>query len=170
MKSIVDETINQIYNEEYSLKTEMAYTKQHIFAQLDRQKDKIIEHLLLCLLYNKTYKSTIHHWESEINSFLNQSWKLKSTNKYPTSKQLCNWGLYTWSDTLTDHLPGMVTNIEDKYGEVNSVNYKVLEDCIVEYFNWLYNKLPLGITVTVSDTRNEIDYLINKYNKSIKEV
>ena len=169
MKNIVDETVNRIYNEEYSLITEMAYNKQHIFAQLDRQKDKIIEHLLLCLLYNKQYKDTIYHWESEINAFLNQSWKLKSTNNYPTYKQLLDWGLYTWLDTLKDHLPGMINNLEDKYGKINeTINYKLLANCIMEYFKWLYKGISTGSTVIVQDTRNKIDCLISIYNKGGK--
>ena len=161
-KDLLEETIRRILEEEYSLKTEMARPLKEILDKIDNISENVVyEHILKCLAYRNKYKYTLNHWENEIYSNIHQISKVKSTNKYPTYKQLMNNCFYTWSDTIKDFYDKKIHDLEMEYGKIDTLTSQQVFDITSEYFKWLFDKLSSEGIVTKDEVFIKLDNLIN---------
>ena len=151
--------------EQHELLLEMAYPLKDIYRKIDDQCEKVIKHLLLCLLFGDKETTTLNHWKEEIAGLLYRTYFVKGTNKYPTEKQL-NINCFNWKDTLKDTLDTTIELICHKE-KLNIPNYykDKLYNCIINYFKWLYKEFSIKGQVKEIEVFNKIDSLIKEYNK-----
>ena len=156
MKNIIYEAMRRLQ--------EMSENKVQIRQDIVNVEDKIIEHLLKCFLYKNTMNN-LKHWEGEIYSFLHRVPKLKNTKKYPSYKLLYNFTIERIYDDIDNIINLTISNLEFKnYPKVNNINKENLGKAILEYYDWLIEKLSKNGGIVFSSVCNKIDELISKYN------
>ena len=161
VSSLQDETI-KLLTEKLSIKLEMAYPLKDIYRKIDDKCEKIIEHLILCLVFSQEADITVKHWEGEIYNLLNHTYKIQRRNKFPTYKQLCA-NCFRWEDVLYDNLANTInglSNIKDL--TIPQYNIDNLYNAIINYFKWLYNEFSIKGNVTDIEVFEKIDNLIKE--------
>lgn len=96
---------------------------------------------------------------------------VKSKNKYPTYKQLMNWGFETTLESIRDQLSIYVKrafNSENKKLNIPEYNENNLKSFLSEYIIWLceeLSKLENKGVVDEDKIYDKIDELYSKYCK-----
>lgn len=109
---------------------------------------------------------SLNHWISEINGFCHDVNKCKNTKKYPKASFILQilWG--QWEDSFYDHYKGYIRDIESKENIIIDKNYN-LNDCynyLKDYYIWLSDNLSKHGYVDLSDIKDKIHELLNKYS------
>lgn len=167
MSNLVDETIKLLQEQRYKVE-EMADTIRDIKRRIESGRKQLIYHLIKYLLWNSVTTAD-KHWKQEIHDALFEMPLIKNRNKYPTQKQLMNWGFETAIENVKDHIDVYVEQVQKKE-ELELPNYN--KDILVEFINvylvWLCEELGnpnnKGV-VSIDKVEKVIDYLYNKYYK-----
>lgn len=132
---------------------EMSQPEGKIRENIRNFSTLIIKHLLKILMYGN--QTSIHHWCSEINSWLEQCTeiKIKKKNRYPNGKEVNKWLLTYW--THPSDIEKIRINIEKKYGKTSSSNEALYEKVILSL-----NELCKNIN---NLTINEIEQIVTKF-------
>ena len=96
-EKLEQKTVIALIKESMELKLEMAYSLETICRKVDDKCEIVNEHLILCFIFRDN--NYLDHWKSEVYSNLKRVYKLKSTNKYPTQKQLQD-NCFGWLDSF----------------------------------------------------------------------
>lgn len=139
---------------------ELARGKAEITNKIDNISDEIIDHLILCLLYND--RQELNHWTREIHGLLYKIDKVKGSNKYPSYKKLRKWWFAGFEDTLMDNLDVRIDRIMNEYGQVEYDKNKIYNS-IINYFEWLLQRLSEKGSVYQSEVSTKIDELNKNY-------
>lgn len=161
MKNIVNETIKLILQEKNKLE-EFSMSKRYIIDKLYDMRLEVNEHLICCYFWNDT--NNYNHWKTEISSFIKTQPKVKGTNKYPTEKQLKSWVINDTIEEITLKISGIVKRTQqDKNIKIPKYEEKVLQNYLIDFWNWLAKYLADGNEVMPNDIHSKIDELVNKY-------
>lgn len=141
-----------------------AQQKQEMIWDISHRADIIIEHLIKLILMPNSFSRK--HWQGEIAGQLNKVQKLKSTNKYPTAKQIYEWTYTVREDTMQDinQLSGDIENVEFEYDALITMSAEELSNILLkvasEYFSWLANILAIQGRASNSDIYAKLDELL----------
>lgn len=140
----------------------MSEVKHEIYRKIVDQSDMIVEHLMKILLFpNSEY---IHHWQSEIYSFLPRVKKLRNTKKWPSKKFILE-ALSTNNDMLDTFIWQSIEEESELTPE-----YLDAEDAlpyIEEYMDWLADQLSSHGGASPEGVRQKLEEIRQKRIASI---
>lgn len=160
---LIESLCNLIKKEEQTQKLcEFSVSKQYIINKLWDIRLKVNEHLICCYIWNNT--DNYNHWKTEVGGFFEKLPRVKGTNKFPTEKQLHKWIIDDTIEEIEDSINYLVRRTEqDEKVSISKYDSKVLQNYLIDFWNWLANYLADGNEVMPNDIYSEIDELVNKY-------
>lgn len=131
----------------------MSADNKMIRDRLEARTPQIIEHIIKICLYPNNM--SINHWKREIWAAIHVVQKQKKTNKFPSSKFIfeSTWGIDG------DMLDQFIQIVLSEYGEYET-NINGVEECCIQYFRWLSEKLSAYGFVTNQDVSDELDRIL----------
>lgn len=116
---------------------------------------ELVKHIIKLILYADS--DCVHHWQSEIYSFLNTVQKLKGKNRWPSAKFIKE-ALSTWNDSL-DTLTWQVIEEEDELVPLSASQEKI-SAVVNGYQDWLATQLATKGAISPKESRAELDKLV----------
>lgn len=156
---------------EVKMLSEMAHTRSKIISSLVSDISTVLPHLILIMLYPND--ENINHWKGEVAGKLHGLSRMKHNNKYPTYKDLKDY-IDTFKDSATVQLLNNIKlayrkegyNIKERLIEINKINQDKMSKIIVDFIELIYNNInPNTGLIDIDLIYNELDNMINKYNK-----
>jgi len=148
--------------------TEMSFDTSTVIKKITDELENINEHLIKCLVIQNT-TNNLNHWEKEIYNFLHNTYKLKSTKKYPDEDLLRENTIIGFGDCLLEQLDILIESIcYDENAPVSKYNKQAVYNGIINYYKWIIPILSKNGAVNNVEVYNEIDTLIEQYNKENK--
>lgn len=130
------------------------------FRKIEDASEEIIVHLIKVFLFPNVQER--NHWKKEIWSFLPRISKLKSTNKFPTDKQLCKALWNSYEDVIFDYIPVILEDMEEL---PITIDRKCIYYAIQDYMKWLATELSQKGIVSNTAVSIKIESIQNKYTK-----
>ena len=165
MKSLV-EAWCQLYLEQKYKVEEMADTIKRIQEKIDNTRLSLLSHLI-CYYCWSDITTNQHHWEKDIYSLYYQIPFIKGKNKYPTYKQLLDWGFRTTLESIDNQIDSYISYAEDDESlEIpKDVDIVLLKQFMRNYILWLCSQLTESKNgnVTLNEVRDTLRELYNKY-------
>lgn len=147
---------------------EMFIERRKLEEKIDNTTDKLIEHLLMCLLIQDD-TNNLNHWSNEVYSSLSRTYSLKPNNKLPSKKLLYSFTIDQFGDILPRWVRGYVSHINDKENtNITDYDTQLLSDYVIKYYEWLIPILSKEGFVESQEVRQQIKSLIQEYNQEIK--
>lgn len=128
------------------------------FRKIEDASEEIVVHLIKVLLFPDVQER--NHWKKEIWSFLPRISKLKSTNKFPTYKQIYKSLWNSYEDVIFDYIPGILEDIEEL---PITVDRRCVYYAIQEYMKWLATELSQKGIVSNTAVSTKIEHIQTKY-------
>lgn len=127
----------------------MSRPKSKVAADLEQGTRQLIMHLIKLYLYNES--DSVNHWRKEVAEKLNETDRLKSTNKYPSAEFILDstWRLH--KDLFHNYLQDIIKD----YGQPD-FNYdeSLMKNKIRRYFEWVAEHLSNQGYVSYTDIKN----------------
>ncbi len=153
------EELKKIRDEDEML-FEMAYSKKQILNKLFNSFENVVSHLMLIYLFRDNEEKS--HWEDEVHSFINRTYRCKSNNNFLSIKDIESV-LLGWVDCFDQQVFTYIDEIKTKeeIDEVPEFDIAKLKSFLIDYFKWLSIELSSNGQVAREEVRNKIDDLIN---------
>lgn len=156
---------SQLYLENKFKIEEMADSIKDIKQRITDSRLQILTHLVKLYLWPND-KNNYNHWKSEIHSFLPSMPLIKSKNKYPTTKQLMNWGFQTTLESIRDQIDLYTDKaFSDEAKPIINFDKVQLQSFMSNYIMWLCSELGdvnNNGKVTKTQVSKKLDQLLNK--------
>ena len=145
--------------EEDEMLFEMAYNKKQILDRFLHNFENVISHLMLVYLFRDNKEK--NHWEDEVHSFINRTYRCKSNNKFLSIKDIESV-LLGWTDCFDQQVSTYIDEIKAKeeIDEVPEFSIEKLTAFLTNYFKWLSKELSTKGQVSREEVKNKIDELI----------
>lgn len=135
-------------------------------ALSNERTNKLIIHMLCIIL--APHSSCVSHWIDEIHGFISDVDKLKTTKRYPSSKQIYKWSYGKKQDLVTDEnwLIRKIRDVTKKEHITTDLTtleiMGLLDDACIQYFTWLSLELSKYGTVANDDVHAEIQNILQQ--------
>lgn len=142
---------------------ELADGRADIKSQLRNSEKQRRENLMQLFIWRDS--TTVNHWCNELYAICHEINRLKNNKKYPKEKFILQeiWGC--WEDCYHDRINNYIKDLERKEGQkVPDFSKDNLYDFMKEYHEWLANKLSDKGFINISDVKDKIKHLFNKYS------
>ena len=136
-------------------------SRTDVFSKLADNSENVIDHLIKVFLWPDVQKQA--KWKSEIWNFIKSVPKLKSSNRFPSSKQIKKEIWNSYEDVIYEHIGLWIDEISE---EPILFDYKDVYNAIEEYMAWLANTLSEKGVVRSSEVYSKIEDLRSKYFKN----
>lgn len=137
-----------------------ARSRIEVFSKLADNSENVIDHLIKVFLWPTVREQD--HWKQEIWNFIRSVPKLKSSNRFPSYKQIKNEIWNSYEDVIYDHIGLWVDEIEET---PISFDCRDVYHAIEEYMSWLADILSEKGVVRSSQVYSKIEELRSKYFK-----
>lgn len=131
-----------------------------VFSKLADNSENVIDHLIKVFLWPDVREQ--YHWKQEIWNFIRSVPKLKSSNKFPSYKQIKNAIWDSYEDVIYDHIELWIDEIKET---PIPFDYEDVYHAIEEYMSWLADVLSEKGVVRSSQVYSKIEELRSKYFK-----
>lgn len=143
---------------------ELAQHQGDLPKKLEGAAEVIVEHLLKLYYYGDAMPDTVHNWKNSVyNKLISIKPRKGHGMRFPSKEFIFN---HTWG-AVKDRFRTTCTLLpRDLSGEYHvkrsaarGADYDKLEDCVIEYFDWLSDGLSQGHTFIYNEVSDEIDEL-----------
>lgn len=136
-------------------------SRTDVFSKLADNSENVIDHLIKVFLWPDVQEQS--KWKSEIWNFIKSVPKLKSSNRFPSAKQIKKEIWNSYEDVIYEHIGLWIDEISE---EPILFDYKDVYHAIEEYMTWLANTLSEKGVVRSSEVYSKIENLRSKYFKN----
>lgn len=135
-------------------------SRTDVLNKLADNSEHVIDHLIKVFLWPDVQEQA--KWKEEIWNFIRSVPKLKSSNKFPSYKQIKNAIWNSYEDVIYEHIGLWIDEISE---EPVPFDYEDVYHAIEEYMTWLANTLSEKGVVRSSEVYSKIEGLRSKYFK-----
>ncbi len=137
----------------------MSLNRERLKQQFEDASKPIVQHMIKLLYYPDS--SDYSHWKQEIYSFLNDTYKMKGSNKWPSEKFI-----FTYLQAYNDAIDGGTRKIISKYGNPHSnVSIEDILKAVLEYEKFAAESLSQTGNIYSDELYVKLDEIVNKYSK-----
>ena len=135
-------------------------SRTDVLNKLADNSEHVIDHLIKVFLWPDVQEQA--KWKEEIWNFIRSVPKLKSSNKFPSYKQIKNEIWNSYEDVIYEHIGLWIDEISEEH---IPFDYEDVYHAIEEYMTWLANTLSEKGVVRSSEVYSKIEDLRLKYFK-----